>query len=1203
MFKIRSGYSFRKAAGKIEDVLDRLVEIGSKYAPITDTASTFGFYKFAKEAKTRNLEPAFGVELAVTNSINAKKPVVDYWTFMAQGDLGPINRLVEAATVNFRYQPLLTLEQAINATGVTKMTGHRPQIDLDGPLIDGVNIMLGPSSPVGVIRKAVANGWPLMASSDNRFPRKEDRSFYEVLCGRGAEVHSYDQNIQSEDEWFASIAHHGLPRSVLEAARERSEHALGIGGAELKKALLPRFPATKSLKELSLEGAQRLGCDLSRPEYAERLEKELNLIESKGYEDYFYIVADVVSWARGKMVVGPARGSSCGSLVCYLLGITTIDPIPFGLIFERFVDVNRIDMPDIDIDFSDQQRYMVFDYIRQKYGSENVARLGTVAMFQPRSALAEVGAALNIPKWKCDAVAESMIERSSGDARALNTLEDTLMTMPSGKRLLEEHPEAKIAMRFEGHPRHCSQHAAGIVISSEPITDFVAVDHRSGATMCDKKDAEDGYNLLKIDALGLTQLSVFEDALALAGLPLDHLDRIPLDDQSAFDVLNDQKWSGIFQFNGQALQSVAKMFKIDSFNDIVCIGALARPGPLASGGTNEWIKRRNKSAPVTYPHPLFEPYLKDTLGIVIFQETVMEIGRNIGDLDWSQVTALRKAMSKSLGKEFFDQYGDPWKKGAASKGIPNEISDKVWDNLCLSGDTEFISPFISKGIHKKITLKQLYERGGLAVGSYGTRQKKKRQKLLMYDGESLKPFENWGVFYSGKKMTYTVTTESGNKIHATEDHRFLQNDGTYKRLCEMEVGIDHVMSDSGAVIPTERKRKKGTGAGGHNWWNKLKEGAPNYRSNREYLKKMFKNCQYCHSAPYEETHHINMDHEDNRIENLLPICRKCHKKLHAVFSRYPAPWDKGRLIFEDKIISIEPRKIEDVYDVHMPDPYNNFLANGIIVHNCAYGSWSFNLSHSVAYGLISYWCCWLKAHFPFEFAAATLSHEYIPTRQIQLLREMSAEGFDYIPVDPEISGIKWAIGERNNGKVLVGPLTSVKGIGPKLTKDIIGAMERKEPLPDRARKLLTNPKTDIDSLWPIRDAFKRIMPDPTEMNIITRPISIIDAQKEEFEKSILLFCTPTRINPRNENEAILVAKRGYELKGDNLTYLNLFLSDDTETIFGKINRYNYDRLGKMIVERGRPGKSLYAIKGTLKGGDNFRMISINNVRYIGDIDS
>lgn len=605
---------------------------------------------------------------------------------------------------------------------------------------------------------------------------------------------------------------------------------------------------------------------------------------------------------------------------------------------------------DIDIDFSDQQRKQVFEYIEQKYGREHVARLGTVAMFQPRSALAEVGMGLSIPKWKCDAVAESMIERSSGDSRALNTLEDTLRTMPAGQRLLDDHPEALVVSQFEGHPRHYSQHAAGVVVSNEPISKFVAVDHRTGATMCDKKDAEDGYNLLKIDCLGLTQLSVFEDALDMAGLPHDHLESLPLDDPEAFKVLNDGKWSGIFQFNGMALQSITKQFHVDKFDDIVSVTALGRPGPLASGGAHEWIRRRNGTNPVTYPHPIFKDYLEGTLGIVIYQEQVMEIGRNIGDLSWEQVTLLRKAMSKSLGKEYFDQFGDPWKAGAIAKGVDPAATVKIWDDLC------------------------------------------------------------------------------------------------------------------------------------------------------------------------------------------------------------------------------------------------------------AYGAWSFNKSHSVAYGLISYWCCWLKAHWPFEFAAATLNHEDNPQRQIQLLREMKAEGFDYVPVDAELSGKKWNVGMRDGQRYLVGPLHNVKGIGPKMVSQIVSARKRGEPIPDRAKKLLANPKTDIDSLWPIRDGVARHMPDPLAKNIVTHPTPIIDAQSQANDQEFLFFCTLSKINPRDENEVVIVARRGYEIKDGKTTSLNLQLTDDTDTIFGKITRWDYERLGRPIVDRGRVGKALYAIKGKMRANTSFRMVTVTNVRYIGDLD-
>jgi DNA polymerase III alpha subunit len=453
MLKIRTGYSFRQSSGKIDEVMARLQEINAPYAPITDRASTFGFYRWKKMADKAGLKPAFGVELAVTTSINAKKPAVDYWTFVAKDSLAPINRLVELATTQFRYQPLLTLEQAIEAEGVGKMTGHRPQLDWENGPKNGVHVMLGPSSPRGVIRRAIEHGWPLSASSDNRYVRADNRGFYEVLVGRNSETQSYPQHILSADEWRESVAHLGLSDFELEKALAHSALIAGDCTAELQKANLPHPERPDTLENMCIAGSKELNIDLSNAIYAERLKKELDLIATKGYEDYFYIVADICSWARKRMIVGPARGSSCGSLVCHLLGITTIDPIPHGLIFERFIDINRSDMPDIDIDFSDQQRYMVFDYVNQKYGSDRVARLGTVAMFQPRSALTEVGAALRLPRWKCDAVAESLIERSSGDSRALQTLEDTLRTMPAGQTLLNDHPEAPKAL-LSARSRH-----------------------------------------------------------------------------------------------------------------------------------------------------------------------------------------------------------------------------------------------------------------------------------------------------------------------------------------------------------------------------------------------------------------------------------------------------------------------------------------------------------------------------------------------------------------------------------------------------------------------------------------------------------------------------------------------------------------------------------------------------------------------------
>lgn len=344
MLKVRTGYSFRAAAGKIESVLDRLQELGHSHAPITDRASTFGFYRWKKACEARGMTPVFGVELAVTASINAKKPSADHWTFVARDSLEPINRLMTLATQQFRYKPLLRLDQALAAASeVNVMTGHCPPIELWDleELPEGVAIGLMPSTPVAVVKRALERNWPFVASSDNRYPCAEDHGFYEVLTGRNAESQTYAQHLLSEGEWRASVAHHGLPEAALVAAQERSALWLRQCTAQLQRSSLPKFEAEQTLEQLCIAGAAKMGCDLSDPVYAARLKKELNLLYEKEFEDYFYIVADICQWARERMLVGPARGSSCGSLVCYLLGITTVDPIPFGLIFERMIDVQR----------------------------------------------------------------------------------------------------------------------------------------------------------------------------------------------------------------------------------------------------------------------------------------------------------------------------------------------------------------------------------------------------------------------------------------------------------------------------------------------------------------------------------------------------------------------------------------------------------------------------------------------------------------------------------------------------------------------------------------------------------------------------------------------------------------------------------------------------------------------------------------------
>ena len=957
MLRLRTGYSFGRAVGKLSDCLDRYDNSwGNHFKPITDRANSYGWVKWEKLCKEAKRIPVFGAEIAVSPDIHAKRPIADYWLFYASdGNLEALNSLIALAIQQFRYQPLLTYEQAIKTKDIISIAGHACDFNMIKSYGNPNAFQLSAACSYGHVKKVLYAGGKFVPASQNVYPSKEHRRLYELVCGRNASTQTYPLEVLSRLEWIESIRYvKGIDTEMIDDSIVLGKEILQEAShTKLKQASLPVPEKEKSLLEMCKDGAKRTGTNLNDPVYKARLKKELKLIKEKGFEDYFYIVADVVQYAKGKMVVGPARGSSCGSLVCFLLDITSIDPIPHGLIFERFIDLNRHDLPDIDIDFSDQHRSKVIRYLEKKYGKDHVSQLGTVALYRPRSALRECSKTYMIPEQQVNAVLDSIIHRSSGDARAMESLHDCLHQNTAGKELFRQYPEIITAGMMEGHPRHSSKHASAVIVNVDPINNIAPVDSRNGVVMLDKKDAED-LNLLKIDVLGLTQLSVLENAINLVQKHTDilqgktiaqYLESLPTDYQPAFQVLCDRRWCGIFQFNGIALQNISKQFTIENFNDVASITALARPGPLASGNAYTWVRRRDGKEPITYPHPSVESIVKDTFGVVVYQEQVMEICRQIGDMSWKDVSMIRRAMSKSYGKEFFDQFGKVWKKGAIEKGFDPKKAEKFWDDTC------------------------------------------------------------------------------------------------------------------------------------------------------------------------------------------------------------------------------------------------------------AYGSWAFNKSHAVAYGMISYWCCYIKSRWPLEFAAATLDFEGSPERQILNLRELAREGIDYEPYNAERSSDRWEI---YKGK-LIGPLHVIKGIGPKAMKTIMGARARKEDIPAPIQKKLYNARTDIDSLYPVRDFLAKV--DMKKRKIVTQPKEIGTLEFKPYDQEVVLVVTIAKINVRDLNEAVNLVKRGGERITDgNHLQLNLQLQDDTDIVYGRIYRFDYKYIGQPIVDRGRTGKAVYAIKGDLKASENFRMVWINQVKYLGDLD-
>lgn len=694
--KIRTEYSFGTAYGRVQPIVDNCKE---KHLAITDP-NTFGHVRFYDACKKAGINPILGVTVNVVRDVELmEKQPIDEVILLAKNNDGlkDIYRLNTLANQNFYYAPRLGYSDLIlssdNIFIIVPSTARKVIFQYENVYI-GLNIN-NPSQ----INENILMDFPIekiIPLGDNYYPTPDDEETYQLFVKK-YESKSTPMHIIDEPEIRGLIPN--LPdwaiKNTYEIAQQ-CEVTLPQGG-------LPVFKTDKTIMDICMEGAKKRSLMskkavengvkeipekyVLKPEYMERLKTEIKLIKDKKYEDYFYIISDLVIYAKKHMLVGPSRGSSAGSLVCYLMFITDIDPIAHGLIFERFIDVNRDDLPDIDIDFQDNKRYMVFDYLKEKYGERNVGTIGTVLTMQNRSALTRVAEGLGVPLFEVEDLKNAIVKRSGGDARAGFGILDTFKDLDIGQNIIKKYPGMVHAGFMEGHASHHGKHAAGIVVSENPIDDYCSKT-RDDVCQIDKKDAEK-INMLKIDALGLRTLSIIQDCLDMIGKDRDWLLNYPLDDKAAWKVLNDKKFSGIFQFEGFALQSLTGQMTVENFNDIVCITSLARPGPLNSGSATQFIKSRIGETKPTYIHELMKPDTQETLGCIIFQEQVMNIARNIGSLSWADVSKLRKAISKSLGEEYINKFWEKFEKGAIKNGLKPKKAKEIWNNICTYGSYGF----------------------------------------------------------------------------------------------------------------------------------------------------------------------------------------------------------------------------------------------------------------------------------------------------------------------------------------------------------------------------------------------------------------------------------------------------------------------------------------------------------------------------------
>ena len=717
--------------------IDELVQVASEYrmpaVAITDHGNLFGAIEFYKKVSKAGIKPIIGCELYVAPTSRFEKKgsgageASFHLILLARDNAGYrnlVNLVTRAYTEGFYYKPRIDKDLLAQYSGgliclTSCLKGEIPYY-LNKDMIDKARQsaleykhILGPenfflelqdnglSAQEKVNKKLVSLADELhigvVATNDCHYLRKDDARAHDVLLciQTGKTVHDIDRlRLETEEFYFKSPedmknAFKDLP-SAIRSTREIAERC----NVEftLGSVLLPTYKTETGLspeaflRNLALKGLQeKFGPDPPKL-YQERLQTELSIIMKMHYASYFLIVWDFISFARKKGIpVGPGRGSAAGSLVAYCLDITEIDPIRYNLLFERFLNPERISMPDIDVDFCKDKRNEVISYVSEKYGHDHVAQIITFGTMAAKAAIRDVGRALDIPYSEVDKIAKLV-------PSTLNiTIAEALKEEPQLKELYDTNPKVKdvldIAMRLEGLCRHASTHAAGVVISPDPLTDYTPLyKNPTDGTITTQFDmfAVEDIGLLKFDFLGLKTLTVIEKTIGYieaegTGFSLKD---IPLEDPDTYRLLSSAQTTGVFQLESSGMRDLLVKMQPSKFEDLIALVSLYRPGPLGSGMVDDFIKRKRGIIPVKYELPQLEEILNETHGVILYQEQVMRIANRLAGFTLGQADILRKAMGKKKPEEM-ERQKEAFISGASAHGITEKKAQRIYDLMAF----------------------------------------------------------------------------------------------------------------------------------------------------------------------------------------------------------------------------------------------------------------------------------------------------------------------------------------------------------------------------------------------------------------------------------------------------------------------------------------------------------------------------------------
>ena len=552
----------------------------------------------------------------------------------------------------------------------------------------------------GLLRMSEELKIPLVATNDVHYITAEDAEPHDILLCIQTQKKVQDEDrmryeggqyyLKSEDEMKALFPYAQEALENTSKIAERCHVEIEFGKYKLPKYDVPEgFTADSYLQKLCQDGMKKRYEEITT-QLQERLDYELDTIRTMGFVDYFLIVWDFIRYARENGIsVGPGRGSAAGSIVAYSLGITSIDPIKYDLLFERFLNPERVTMPDIDIDFCYERRPEVIDYVVRKYGKDHVVQIVTFGTMAARNAIRDVGRVLDLPYNYVDVIAKQIPMPKQG---AKVTIKEALQVNPELREIYESDEQAKnlidMSMRLEGLPRHTSMHAAGVLISPKPVDEYVPLSKASDGTITTQYTMTvlEELGLLKMDFLGLRTLTVIQNAAKMAGIEDDTLLSIPFDDKEVFDMISAGKTDGVFQLESGGMKSFMTELKPECMEDILAGNALYRPGPMDF--IPQYIEGKNNRDSIVYDCPQLEPILAPTYGCIVYQEQVMQIVRSLAGYSFGRSDLVRRAMAKKKEKVMEAErqnfvYGNEAEgvKGCIANGISEEVANKIYNEM------------------------------------------------------------------------------------------------------------------------------------------------------------------------------------------------------------------------------------------------------------------------------------------------------------------------------------------------------------------------------------------------------------------------------------------------------------------------------------------------------------------------------------------